>query len=81
MEDKMNRSDCPITCDGQLDPLNVSTEHFRGVRAAEDGSKIVYESAARIRSLKRWCKVVIVKLADKNGDVAGRSSISRPACP
>ena len=81
MEDKMNRSDCPITCDGQLDPLNVSTEHFRGVRPAEDGSKIVYESAARIRSLKRWCKVAIVKLADKNGDVAGRSSISRPACP
>ncbi len=42
----------------KIDPKNVSTENFKIIKS--DDEEVVYEGLAHIRSLKRWCKVVIV---------------------
>lgn len=49
----------PKLYDGNIDPMNVSLKHFDVFRKTEE--EIVYEGIAHIRSLKRWCKVVIVQ--------------------
>ena len=44
----------------KIDPKNVSTEHFKILK--KEGDEVIYEGVAHIRSLKRWCKVVIVQI-------------------
>jgi hypothetical protein len=54
------------TYDGKIDAMNVSTQHFKIIKSDDD--EIVYEGLGHIRSLKRWCKIVIVNTL-KNGKV------------
>ena len=38
----------------------MSTEHYKILK--KEGDEVIYEGVAHIRSLKRWCKVVIVQI-------------------
>ena len=51
----------------KIDPKNVSTEYFNLLK--KEGDEVIYEGVAHIRSLKRWCKVVIVQII-KDGKVS-----------
>jgi hypothetical protein len=42
----------------KVDVLNLSTEHFKVFK--EENDAIFYEGIVHIRSLKRWCKIVIM---------------------
>ena len=55
----------PKEYDGKIDAKNVSTEHFKVIKS--DDEEVVYEGIGSrsigtgyVRSLKRWCKLVIV---------------------
>ena len=48
----------PKEYDGQIDPKNVSTQHFKIIKS--DEQEVIYEGIGHIRSLKRWCKIIIV---------------------
>ena len=52
--------------DDKIDPKNVSSQHFNILK--KDEKEVIYEGLAHIRSLKRWCKVVIVQII-KEGKV------------
>lgn len=52
--------------DGKIDTKHVSTKHFKIIKS--DDEEIVYEGLGHIRSLKRWCKIVIVNTL-KDGKV------------
>jgi hypothetical protein len=52
--------------DGQIDIKNVNTGHFKVIKSDDD--EIVYEGLGHIRSLKLWCKIVIVNTL-KDGKV------------
>jgi hypothetical protein len=56
----------PKMYDGQIDPKNVSTKHFKEVLRTED--EVTYEGLAHVRSLERWVKLVIVQTI-KDGKV------------
>ena len=43
----------------KIDPKDVSADHFTLLK--QDADEIIYEGIAHIRSLKRWCKVLIVQ--------------------
>jgi hypothetical protein len=45
--------------DGQIDPKNVSTEHFKKISHTEE--EVVYEGLAHVRALERWVKLIIVQ--------------------
>lgn len=44
--------------DGRIDVKNLCNERFKVIKSDED--EVAYEGLAHIRSLKRWCKVVIL---------------------
>ena len=52
--------------DGKIDIKNVSTQHFTIIKS--DDEEIVYEGIGHIRSLKKWCKIIIVNTL-KDGKV------------
>ena len=56
----------PKEYDGKIDTQNVSTKHFKIIKS--DDEEIVYEGIGHIRSLKKWCKIVIVNTL-KDGKV------------
>ena len=56
----------PKEYDGKIDAKNVSTEHFKVIKS--DDEEVVYEGIGHVRSLKRWCKLVIVNTL-KDGKV------------
>jgi hypothetical protein len=51
---------------GKIDIKNVSTQHFNILKS--DDEEIVYQGIAHVRSLKRWCRVVIINTL-KEGEV------------
>ena len=50
----------------KIDLKNISIDHFTLMKSSEE--ERVYEGVAHVRSLKRWCKVVIVQIL-KDGNV------------
>ena len=44
--------------DGRIDVKNLCNERFKVIKSDED--EVAYEGVAHIRSLERWCKVVIL---------------------
>ena len=53
--------------DGRIDVKNLSPKHFTQIKRDEE--EVVYEGMAHVRSLKRWCKVVIAHTLKKDGQV------------
>ena len=59
----------PKEYDGKIDIKNVSTQHFNILKS--DDEEIIYEGIGHVRSLKRWCRLVIInKLKDGKVDKA-----------
>lgn len=52
---------------GKIDLSNLDTAHFTLLK--KDEYEIVYEGVAHVRSLKRWCKLVVVHVL-RNGAVS-----------
>lgn len=48
----------PKEFDGKIDINHVSTDHFTILTQSEE--EIIYQGEAHVRSLQRWCKIVIV---------------------
>jgi hypothetical protein len=57
----------PKKFDGQIDVKNLSMEHFKEIK--RDKEEVVYEGLAHVRSLKRWCKVVIAHTLKEDGQI------------
>ncbi len=47
----------PKLYDGKIDPKNVNTDHFKLIESSEEVR--IYEGIAHVRSLKRFCKIII----------------------
>ena len=57
----------PKKFDGRIDAKNLSAVHFKEIR--RDQQEVVNEGVAHVRSLKRWCRVVVVHTLKENGAV------------
>ena len=58
---------------GKIDIRNVSEDHFTKIAETTDEkdgkTERIFEGEAHIRSLERWCKVVIVQYLDATGKI------------
>jgi DDE superfamily endonuclease len=52
---------------GRIDPKNLPKKHFTLIWQEEN--EVAYEGVLHVRSLKRWCKVVIKQKLDAQGKV------------
>ena len=57
----------PKAFDGKIDLKNVSTQHFTIIPSKE--TEIIYQDIAHVRTLIRWCKLVIVQKLQAEGKV------------
>ncbi|MBK6609430.1 MAG: transposase [Sphingobacteriales bacterium] len=57
----------PKAFDGKIDLKNISTQHFTIIPSKE--TEIIYQDIAHVRTLIRWCKLVIVQKLQAEGKV------------